>query len=394
MNDYIINLNIHKVKIVVKGPFINLFLKRINRMHINAKEIRYIDKNTITLITNKDSYKILKKEFKDFDIKKIQDLGVYNYKNFYQKNKIFLISLFLGIILFIVGKNIIVQVNVIHSDKKIRQLVTDELEQNGIKRLTFKKNYKQIQKIKQNILNKYPDTLEWIEIENEGMSYTIRIEQRIFTKIKESNKYCNIIATKSGVLTKVISDKGNNIKESKDYVSEGDVIVSGQIKVNEEIKQDVCASGKAYAEVWYTVDASIPLDMIQKVKTGKTKINFMIDNGKEKKVILKSRFKNSVSEDKKIFSLFGITLYYQKEHEVVKKVKQYTEKEAINQALEKTKEKINIQLDDDEKILTQKVLNKTKKNSTIEVEIFVAVEEQIGVVQEYQKEKIENEEMR
>ena len=52
-----------------------------------------------------------------------------------------IISLIFGLAIFICLKNIIVKVDVIHSDKEIRELVTNELEERGVKRLTFKKSF-------------------------------------------------------------------------------------------------------------------------------------------------------------------------------------------------------------------------------------------------------------
>lgn len=246
-----------------------------------------------------------------------------------------------------------------------------------------------MQEIKNKILEKYPDKLEWLEIKNIGMTYEVRVEERIITKIKEENSFCNIVATKSGILTKVISKKGLNYKIVGDYVEKGDVIIGGDIKVEEEIKKSVCAEGQAYGEVWYTVNVNVPLNYNEKIKTGKKRNNFMIDNSKEKKVLLKSRFKNKIVKNKKMFSLFGWTFYFQKEHEVILKKQTYNKENALNQAVSLAKDKIKLKLDDKERIITQKVLNNEIKDSKMRVEIFVVVEEQIGKVEHYTK--IENE---
>ncbi len=373
----------HQVEVSVKGPFLNLFLSRLYKMHINISNIKYLSDQEISFITKKDNVTKLIKNFKDYKIKIKNEKGIFRLKPLILKNKIFLISLLLGLIAFLFFQNIIVEVNVIHADKTIRELVTDELETYGVKRLTLKKSYSKLQEIKQKILDKYPDQLEWLEIKTIGMTYEVRIEQRILTKIKESNSLCNIIATKSAMITKIISKKGMNVKDIGDYVGKGDIVIAGDIKANEEIKQSVCAQGEVYGEVWYTVNASIPLNYKDKTKTGRKRFNILYDNGKEKKSIFNSRFKNSESNLKKIFSLFGTTFYLQTEYEVQVKNLTRTKNEAIKVALAKAKEKIKLKLNDKERLITQKVLNNSLKNSKMEVEIFVSVEEQIGEVAKY-----------
>ena len=275
----------HQVEVSVEGPFLNLFLSRLYKMHINISNIKYLNDKEISFITKKDNVTKLIKNFKDYKIKIKNEKGIFRLKPLILKNKIFLISLLLGLIAFLFFQNIIVEVNVIHADKTIRELVTDELENYGVKRLTLKKSYSKLQEIKQKILDKYPDQLEWLEIKTIGMTYEVRIEQRILTKIKESNSLCNIIATKSAMITKIISKKGMNVKDIGDYVGKGDIVIAGDIKANEEIKQSVCAQGEVYGEVWYTVNASISLNYKEKTKTGRKRFNILYDNGKEKKSI-------------------------------------------------------------------------------------------------------------
>ncbi len=378
MINIIDHVKTHRVEVEVTGPFLKHFLIHLYRLHINISNIKYINEETISFTTNIDNVEKIETNFKDYQIKIINQKGIYKIIPAILKNKIFLTCLILGLLIFGICQNIIVKVEVIHSDKMIRQLVEEELDYYNIKRLTFKKSYNKLQEIKQKILDKYPDKLEWIEIENVGMTYKVRVEERIITKIKDNNNLCNIIAKKSGIITKVISKNGMNLKEPGDYVSKGDIIIAGDISANEEVKNRVCAQGEAYGEVWYTANISIPLNYEVKEKTGKKRINFMFDNGKEKKQIFKSRFKNAITKNKKLFSFWGITFYKQTEYEVQVTKKKYTASQAEAEALNLAQSKIKLKLNDKERIIKQKVLNKTMKNSKMEIEIFVSVEEQIG----------------
>lgn len=377
------NIREHKVKVIAKGPYINLLLKGFFYYHINISNIKHIDENTLSFITKKDNLKIIRKEFKDYNFFIKKDLGIYSLKPFVLRNKIFFTSFLVGVLLFLFLTNVIVKVDVIHSDKEIRELVTDELEIRGVKRLTLKKNFKKLQTIKEDILEKYPDKLEWIEIENVGMTYKVRIEQRVINKKETSNNYCHIVATKDAMLTKINSINGLNIKNSGDYVEKGDIVISGDILLNNEVKKSLCAQGEVYGEVWYNVDVKLPMKYKQKTKTGKTKINFMYENSSGKHEILKSRFKEKQVENKKLFSLWGVSFYYQKEYEVEIENKKYNEEEALKRAMELAKEKVSVKLSDKERIITQKVLKTSIKDSTMYIVVFTSVEENIGKQEEY-----------
>ena len=146
--------------------------------------------------------------------------------------------------------------------------------------------------------------------------------------------------------------------------------------------------------MWYTVNVSVPLNYEKVTYTGKKRNNFMIENSKEKKVLLKSRFGSKKVKNKKLFSLFGNTLYIQTEYEITKEPRKYNEKQALNEALRLSKEKINLKLHDKERIITQKVLNNEVKNSKMIVEVFVSVEENIGKTQHYTKTEEQNTELR
>ena len=60
----------------------------------------------------------------------------------------------------------------------------------------FKKDFNSLNDIKEIILDRNKDRLEWISITSVGMTYVVRIEERILDEIKKENKYCNIYSNK------------------------------------------------------------------------------------------------------------------------------------------------------------------------------------------------------
>lgn len=374
----------HSVLVSVKSKNKNKLLLRIYSNGINIKKLKYT-KDGLEFETSLDNYYKLKKYMVSYKFKIKNNTGIYLLLSKIKKSKIFLINLLLALSLIYIFSNTIVSVKVIHSKKYIREIVEKSLEEYGVTRLSWKKSYKELQIIKEKILEDYPKNLEWLEIEKIGMTYEIRVEERIITEIESDKTSCNIVASKGGVITKINFNKGQEIKQVGDYVSEGDILISGDIKFNEESKNTVCASGDVFAEVWYTTEVKLPLNYIEEELTGKKRYNFSINDTK----IFRSRLKKYKTNKKKIFSIFGYDFYLLTEKEVTTKKRKYNKNQALKKALELSNQKIMLKLSENERIISQKVLKNSINNSTMYVEVFTSVEENISKQVDYVKEEKE-----
>lgn len=337
--------------------------------------------NYLDLIVNEDDYKKIKKMWYVKIISK-KNTGVNRYKNHPQ----ILMPLLITIIVFIAGliffNNFIIDVHIIHESKALVNKLSVSLNDLGIKKNTFKKSYNEIKIIKEKILEEYKDSIEWLEIEPKGLKYIIRLEERKLSEKNQSSPYCDIYATKEGIIKKIIYEEGVALLEVNDYVHKGDIIISGDIKKDEELLKKVCARGKVYAEVWYMVNVSIPITKEERIRTGKKRYNLKIISPHFNDFIFKSRIKEYDEENKVLLKIFNTTIFLTKEYEITKNTVTYTNEEIINQALELSKQKINDELDEEEKIIYQKVLKKEENNSTMDIEVFISVLEQIGAVKE------------
>ena len=364
------------------------FIEKIKYVNINIYDIKYENKKIYLKLEN-DDFEKLKKYIVSYKFKKNKDLGINSIINFLKIKKIYVLCLIVGLIFFYFLSNVIVKINIVHENKEIREIIKEELENYGIKVLSFKKKYSELDKIRQEILDKYPDKLDWMEFEVKGMVINVKVEERIITNIEKEDKVCDLIATKSGVINDILVNEGELLVNLNDYVNEGDVLVRGTIKYNEEDKRYTCASGKVYATVWYTANISIPFYYYEYEKTGKTKYNLVWEVDGNKKRVLKERFSSYDSSLINIFKIFDFNLYIEKEEETKKIVKEYSEKEAINVGVEKAIESINIKLGEFDEIIDKKVLKKTVNDSKMDIEVFIIVKELISTTQEVTVEKNE-----
>ncbi len=358
-------------KLIYKLQYINIFIY----------DIKYAD-NKIHLKINNDDYERIKKYLVSYNFKKESNTGIYKIIQKINDNKIFISCLMIGIIVFIVLSNLVVKINIIHENSEIRELIKEELDDYGVKVLSFKKNYKELDEIRNKILDKYPEKLDWMEFEVNGMIINVKVEERIITDINKENKVCDLVAVKPGVINDILVTSGDILVNINDYVREGDILATGIIKYNEEDKRYTCASGSVYATVWYTVSVTIPLNYYEYVETGNKKYNLIWENNGNKKKILKSRFENYNSKLNNIFHIFDFKLYLEEEKETEKILKTYSENEALEVGVEKAINNVKIKLNDNDEIIDKKVLKKTVNDSKMDIEVFVIAKEVISAQKE------------
>lgn len=359
------------------------FFKKCRSLGISILKCEVRKHQVLIHIYEKDIPKLKKIWFISYLV--LDYYGTHKFKNWFQKQRLFLICLFLSFFFFLFLSHLILSVEVIHSSLDIRSLVLSALEEKGIKKLTLKKSYKELEEIKKQVLDEYQEYLEWMEIESVGMKYKVRVEERKMENIKTEAKACHIIASKEGMIKNLYYDEGEALVKRNDYVKKGDLLISGIIKHNEEEKGVVCAKGRVEAEVWYKIDVSFPLEYEQNIRTGKVRYNIALESNLYKGFIFKSRIENYEEEKKLLKELFHTKIYFVKQYEVVQKSQTYSSDEAVHKALEEAEEKLKSKLTNQDKILTKKILKKEQNNGIMNVEIFVSVLENIAKTLEFER---------
>ena len=180
-------------KVWIKASCDNYYklINKIEKLSIKIYEIKYIEKIIYLKVTKKDYAKI-KKYIISYKFKVEKNLGLQRIFDIIKQEKIFVISLIIGLLVFLCLKNMIVKINIVHENQEIRELISDELKENKIEILRFKKSYNKLDEIRQKILDKHPDKLDWMEFEIKGMTLNVKVEERIITDTKKNNEVCDI----------------------------------------------------------------------------------------------------------------------------------------------------------------------------------------------------------
>ena len=385
MKDKILKIFSSSIKIKVTGRNINNFLKRLINNNINIEKVIPISHKEIDLIINyQDLDKVLKLKT-IYNIKIVRYYGKLRIIKRIKKDIFILSSLLISLLLIYTLSNIIFKVEVIHSNKNIIKLVTKELEDNGIKKYKFVKNYQEIEKIKNKILEENKDTLEWLEIIREGTKYTIRVEERIINNKPKDNKIYNIVASKNAVIKNIYAESGEKIRSINTYVKKGDIIISSDITLPNNEKISKTASGKVQGEVWYNINIEYPYQYHEIKYTGNKK-KVLVLNLLNKRISFFDfhKYKTFNRNIKYIFnnSVTPISLIYEDEYEtnIINEVYDYNT--AKEKAITKAKDKILEKYPNIKDITNIKIIKEEDKKNKISLNLFVTCLEDITEYQE------------
>lgn len=368
---------ISRYRLLVKGKNPDYFIQKLIRRKINIYEVKKQAREVILVIDQSD-YEEIEKIKTIYEIQIVGRIGLAKYTYWLSRYAVFICFFLVGVFLNLLLSCIIFDVEVVHSNQYIRELVQKDLEEAGIRRFRFKVSYQRKEEIIERLLKKETDDLEWLEIEEVGTKYVVKVEQRKKNKDKPICNEQNIIAKKDAMILEIQAESGEIVKKKLDYVKKGDVIISGLIYNKEHVVSKRCAIGKVYGEVWYRVTISLPKQYVYENVTGRRKRQLEI------------RFLNSTysffhhfkTYQKKEFSilqslLLPIQFNFVEYLETTVKKENYTLSNVDQDAIIKAVSKLENRLQEGDEILSKNVLKKEEKESKIIVEVFLKVKEDI-----------------
>ena len=363
-------------------------LNRLLKYNVKFIKIKYQD-NSCFLYVNESDYQKLIKYFKLYNLTLEKIEGFRKYKNLLSQYYIFIISMIIGILFLYLLTFITFDIKIMTNKSELVKIIQNELDAANLKKYQFIKSFNEKENIKKTILNNYKDKFEWLEIDRIGTKYYIHILERVIHNEKETNNYQSVVAKKNAVIKEIKATSGEVVRKVNDYVNKGDVIISGNIMKKDEIKNIVEAKGKIYGETWYNVKVELPRTYRDKIYTGNS-YNRLSLNVFNKKIFLfkGKKYQNEEYEDNIIIG--NNTIPFSLNNTKIKEIKEdtyfYTYQDVENIGISLANKKLLDSLSSDSKIIYQKKLKLYEENSTIIIEVFFKVYEDIT---DYQKIMVE-----
>ena len=108
----------------------------------------------------------------------------------------------------------------------------------------------------QSLINKIRiarEDVAWVGMEIKGTNLIIEVvEADKKPDIIDESDFCNIVAIKDGIVTKVEAQNGTPVVKVGDMVKKGDILVQGWIEGKYTDNRYVHAEGEILAKVWYS----------------------------------------------------------------------------------------------------------------------------------------------
>ena len=369
------------IKIKVEGKNINNYIKRIIKRKINIIRLIPISYKEVHLILKYSEYQKLAKYKSIYKISIIDTYGKIKFKDTLKKNYLLIIAILLGFIIIVFLSRMVFSINIIHENKEIRSLISKELTNNGIKKYTFKKDYKTLESIEDKILEENKDKLEWIEIIESGTKYIVRIEERKINTTEEIYQYQSVVASKNAIITEIKALKGEKVKNINDYVKKGDAIISGYITLPNNTTGITMAKGEVYGEVWYKISVDYPFIYQEENLTVKSKTTYVL-NFLNKRLSLFDfdKYKSFSTKDKILVqdNFLNISFIKEKQYELIVKDEVYPIDIAITKAKEYITEKLMKDNPKIKKIKKITIISQEETESKIKLKLFISAIENIG----------------
>lgn len=381
------------VKIKVSGRNVYRFIDRLIKDKVYIYDLKIINIKNVIIKISYDDYLILKDKKSIYDIDLLDVYGKLKIKKYFKEHYVFIIFLIIGYVVLMFLSNFIFDVEVIHANFEIRELVYRELRKNGIEKYIFRKSYQELENIEKNILDNNKMKIEWIEINRSGTKYIVRVEERKIDKGKEKFEYQDIVSSKNGIITKVLAESGEIIKNTNDYIKGGEVVISGNITLPDGSSVLSRASGKVYAEVWYLVDVSYPYIYREEILTGRAKEVFLIKFlNKRISLFDFSKFNTFKKSDRILFGdIFKfLSFIKEKQYEMIVIDEFYTKEEVVVKAVERAVTRVKDTLREDEQIIKYRILSTYYDESKVNLKIFFSVNEEVSEVRKIDNNEVED----
>lgn len=309
--------------------------------------------------------------------------------NKYKKRKIFFSLLCLIVIGILLLSNFVWNIEILGNETINKEELMESLNEQGLS-IGILKNKVDTKEIVNNMrLNR--NDLAWIGIELKGTNAIVKVvEADKKPEIIAEDEYCNIVATKSGMIVKVNALNGTPLVKEGDIIKEGSPLIGGWLEGKYTGIRYVHANGIVQAKVWYSQSEKVVLkqEVESKTENMETKYSVRINNFTINFYKTLSKFKkyDTIEENKKLklFSDFYLPIEILKKtnYELVNKQINYTKEEAKEEATQKAKQLLDEKVENKENILNT-YINYNETEEYIEAQVIYEVLEEIGT-----KEKI------
>ncbi|UFU01387.1 sporulation protein YqfD [Radiobacillus kanasensis] len=305
------------------------------------------------------------------------------------------VGLVLSILFIGFLSNMVWDVRVSGVHPELEKKIMTQLDEYGVEPGTLKFRLGSPSSIQQKLLDDIPELL-WVGVKEKGTTFYLEGVEKTLVEEKEEPGPRNLIAQKKGVIIDMFVSKGKPMVEVNDFVQKGELLVSGNINIQEEKEGEedkkeeqkpdlVSSEGEIIAETWYQTSVSIPLEANYEVLTGHNKKKYYLNFAGFSLPVWgfgNPDYKNKQTETvEKSFhflkwelpiSFKQVNVQEAKEEQVKR-----SKKEAKEAGLAQARKELKSKLEKDAEIVSEKVLHETYESGKVKLILYFTVHENI-----------------
>jgi len=263
------------------------------------------------------------------------------------------------------------------------QQVLEAAKEQGIYKLQWKYRLKNPDVMSRAMQSKLPGTA-WVGVEVHGTHIIIKVVEATVPDKQPLLNPRHLVASKSGMVTYILAEKGRPLVKANTYVKKGDILISG-ILGDEVNRQTVVASGEVRGLVWYSPKVEVPLVQQYKVYTGEVKERSYLVFGNRALQLTgygKTGFEQfeTIPERKTLqIGTYNLPIGWLNEKVMQVHVMEKSLDPQVARALgiEEAKKEILASAGPDAKVVNEKILHEKTENGKVYMEVHLEVEESI-----------------
>ncbi|MFD1390476.1 sporulation protein YqfD [Alkalibacillus flavidus] len=271
--------------------------------------------------------------------------------------------------------NVIWRVDIVGGSPELRYDVRQSLNELGLKQGEWVFRQDDLSRVERELMNQIEE-LAYVGLSQEGSSFTITVEETDVYEPPLNEEPVNLIAKQTGVIQSMFIETGRPLVRIHDTVNKGDVLVSGELE--EEGDVQVHAEGEVIADVWYRVQASIPLDYRYQTVEQKPSTKYsltLFDNW--------NLFKPDRPDDlihtstRPVYFLdwqLPVSIHRHQIHTITDQQTEFNLDEQLEREIE---EQLKRQLGSSIDVTYQKVLHEERDSDKVNLDMFIKVHENI-----------------
>jgi similar to stage IV sporulation protein len=265
------------VNVEVEGYYIEKFLNKCINNGILVWGVKHKKTTLIEAKVGVSDYKKIKNtaSYNGCIVTKIKEKGIPIIIKKYKKRQGLLIGIILVVTIIFALSKFVWKIDIIGNENIRKDEILNLIEKDGLKTGTLKSKIN-VKKII-NKIRMERDDISWIGIELKGTKAIVKIvEATKKPDIVDDRYFCNIIASKDAVITRIVVQNGTAQVKNGDSVKKGDILIAGWIQGEHTDKYFVNSAGEVKGKIQYVQTEKINKKEIKTTRTGKKEKKYSI----------------------------------------------------------------------------------------------------------------------